>query len=68
MHILDTTPTSNNNLSASHVLQKSSSYSKNGSNVKRSLFPDDDNNINFDKKSSKNLGNYYNGYTFLYCF
>ena len=65
MHFLDTTLTSYNNLSASHVLQKSSSYSKSGSNVNRSLFTDDDNNINFEKKSSKNLGNYYNKYTFV---
>jgi len=56
MHILDTTLTINNHLSASHILQNSSSYC---SNVKRSLFTDDDNNINFENKSSKNLGNYY---------
>jgi len=70
MHVLDTTPTNKNNLSAAnHVLQKSSSsYSKSSSNVNRSLFPDDDNNINFEKKSSKNLGNYYNGYTFVLFF
>ncbi|KAL5236889.1 hypothetical protein ACI65C_004299 [Semiaphis heraclei] len=43
---------SNNNLS-SHVLQKSSSYSKSGSNVNRSFFSDD--NDHFEKKSSKNL-------------
>lgn len=38
MHVLDTTPTSNNNLAAINVLPKSSSYySKSGSNVNRSL-------------------------------
>jgi len=40
---------------------------KSYSNVKRSLFTDDENNINFEKNSSKILGNYY-GYTFCIVF